>query len=182
MVYPYEADGGIGKMVANQLVLGRSGEWILPFWREMGGQNCSQNHGEHGKAGVLISYDKVCFRDLLAVLEVTLVNAKFLMFRKLHLKLWSSQFTRKIDCCKALGLTQACSSHNAGIIAKKQRLCRAKFESEGWIGKQGQTWDVKEVPLSEGSPPTWLIEAAIARKRQLLIQALHFKQSQSPCT
>ena len=66
MVYAYEEDGGIGKMVANQLAIGRSGEWLLPFWREMGGQNCSQNHAEHGKAGVLISYDKVCSWSLLS--------------------------------------------------------------------------------------------------------------------
>ena len=69
MVFAYEEDGGIGKMVANKLAIGSSGEWLLPFWREMGGQNCSQNHAEHGKAGVLISYDKVCpnllsFQDL----------------------------------------------------------------------------------------------------------------------
>ena len=60
IVYAYDEDGGIGKMVANQLVIGRSGEWLLPFWREMGGQNCTQMPSEHGKAGVLISNDKVC--------------------------------------------------------------------------------------------------------------------------
>lgn len=59
LVYAFEEDGGIAKMVANKIVLGPKGEWLLPFWREMGGQNCMHSPSMHGKAGVLISHDQV---------------------------------------------------------------------------------------------------------------------------
>ena len=59
VVYSFEKDGGIAKMVANKLAQGSRGEWLLPFWREKGGQECSNATAWHGRAGVLISEDLV---------------------------------------------------------------------------------------------------------------------------
>jgi len=59
VVYPFEEDGGIAKMVANKVAIGPRGEWLLPFWREKGGQDCSNDTAWHGRAGVLISEDLV---------------------------------------------------------------------------------------------------------------------------
>lgn len=58
VIYSFEEDGGIGKMVSNKIAIGLRGEWLLPFWREMGGQYCKQAPAMHGRAGVLISEDK----------------------------------------------------------------------------------------------------------------------------
>ena len=58
-VYSFDEDGGIGKMVSNKPAIGPQGEWLLPFWREMGGHDCTHSPAMHGKAGVLISEDKV---------------------------------------------------------------------------------------------------------------------------
>ena len=55
----FDLEGGIAKMVANKLAVGQDGRWLLPFWREMGGQNCTHSPSMHGKAGVLVSDDQV---------------------------------------------------------------------------------------------------------------------------
>ena len=59
IIYPFDEDGRIGKMIANKLIVGPDGQWLLPFWREMGGQDCLQSPSMHGKAGLLISANKV---------------------------------------------------------------------------------------------------------------------------
>lgn len=46
-------------MVANKMAIGPDGQWLLPFWREQGGEDCMESPDMHGKAGVLISEDKV---------------------------------------------------------------------------------------------------------------------------
>ena len=59
VVFSFDSEGGIAKMVANKIALGPKGEWLLPFWREMGGNDCTHAPGMHGRAGVLISEDQV---------------------------------------------------------------------------------------------------------------------------
>lgn len=59
-MYTYSDEGGIAKMVANKLRVGCDGRWLLPFWREMGGQpECNRQPGLHGAPGVLASADQV---------------------------------------------------------------------------------------------------------------------------
>jgi hypothetical protein len=59
-VYTYSEEGGIAKMIANKLRVGSDGQWLLPFWREMGGQpECNQQPALHGAPGVLASADQV---------------------------------------------------------------------------------------------------------------------------
>ena len=59
-VYTYEDVGVIAKMIANKLRVGRYGQWLLPFWREMGGQpECNLQPALHGAPGVLASSDQV---------------------------------------------------------------------------------------------------------------------------
>lgn len=60
-VASFDSEGGIAKMVANKLAVTASGKWLLPFWREMGGHDCTHAPAEHGKAGVLVSSDKVSY-------------------------------------------------------------------------------------------------------------------------
>ena len=65
MILPYDAEGGIPKVVANKLAVLASGAWILPFWREPG-KTCPKLRSEvkdpkdivRGSAGVLISGDQ----------------------------------------------------------------------------------------------------------------------------
>ena len=59
IVYSFDSEDGIAKMVANKVASGPQAEWLLPFWREMGGHNCTNAPAMHGKAGVLISSDQV---------------------------------------------------------------------------------------------------------------------------
>lgn len=63
-VIPYSTDGGIAKLSCNGVSLTRSGEWLLPIWREIGGGAPCQSVPKsakalHGVAGVLISSDQV---------------------------------------------------------------------------------------------------------------------------
>ncbi len=59
MVMSYDDEGGIAKMIANQLTTARDGSWVLPFWREMGGAaECRQQAELHGLPGVLLSRDQ----------------------------------------------------------------------------------------------------------------------------
>lgn len=59
VVMSFDAEGGIAKMIANKPVLGPTQEWLLPFWREMGGHDCNHAPGMHGVPGVLRSRDQV---------------------------------------------------------------------------------------------------------------------------
>ena len=46
-------------MLANRLGTRDGGGWMLPVWREMGGQQACNAHPElHGAAGVLLSDDQ----------------------------------------------------------------------------------------------------------------------------
>ena len=59
-VYAYKDEGGIAKMIANHLKVTKDGQWLLPFWREMGGQATCNTHPElHGVPGLLVSPDQV---------------------------------------------------------------------------------------------------------------------------
>ena len=56
VIYSYGDEGGISKMLANHLGTTAAGNWVLPVWREMGGQQACNMHPElHGAAGVLLS-------------------------------------------------------------------------------------------------------------------------------
>lgn len=58
-IYSYSDEGGISKMLANHLGTTSGGDWVLPVWREMGGQQACNMHPElHGAAGVLLSSDQ----------------------------------------------------------------------------------------------------------------------------
>lgn len=59
VIYSYSDEGGISKMQANHVGTTADGWWMLPVWREMGGQPLCNTHPElHGAAGVLLSDDK----------------------------------------------------------------------------------------------------------------------------
>ena len=63
-IIPYASDGGIAKLSCNGVSLTKDGEWLLPFWREIGGGAPCQSVPKsakalHGVAGVLISSDQV---------------------------------------------------------------------------------------------------------------------------
>ena len=59
VIYSYSDEGGIAKMLANRLGTIPGGGWVLPVWREMGGQQVCNKHPElHGAAGVLLSTDQ----------------------------------------------------------------------------------------------------------------------------
>ncbi len=59
VIYSYSDEGGISKMLANHLGTTSGGAWVLPVWREMGGQQVCNMHPElHGAAGVLLSRDQ----------------------------------------------------------------------------------------------------------------------------
>ncbi len=59
VIYSYSDEGGIAKMLANHLGMTPGGGWMLPVWREMGGQQACNTHPElHGAAGVLLSTDQ----------------------------------------------------------------------------------------------------------------------------
>ena len=34
IIYSFDAEGGIPKVIANKLAIGTDGGWLLPFWRE----------------------------------------------------------------------------------------------------------------------------------------------------
>ena len=60
VVYSFDEEGGIAKMIANKLVVNSRGHFLLPFWREMGGQpECNRQAALHGMPGLLVSDDKV---------------------------------------------------------------------------------------------------------------------------
>ena len=59
-IFSYSDEGGIAKMLANHLGTTAGGGWMLPVWREMGGQQVCNMHPElHGQAGVLLSDNQV---------------------------------------------------------------------------------------------------------------------------
>ncbi|EIE25189.1 neuraminidase [Coccomyxa subellipsoidea C-169] len=56
---PWSAEGGIAKLACNGLSFNAAGEWLLPYWRELGGgQQCQKVPKLHGVAGVLITGDQ----------------------------------------------------------------------------------------------------------------------------
>ncbi|BDA41433.1 hypothetical protein COCOBI_02-2130 [Coccomyxa sp. Obi] len=56
---PWSAEGGIAKLACNGLSINAAGEWLLPYWRELGGgPACQKVPKLHGVAGVLISPDQ----------------------------------------------------------------------------------------------------------------------------
>ena len=60
VVYAFKDEGGIAKMIANKLRTTQEGHWLLPFWREMGGQaECNTRPELHGAPGLLVSPDQV---------------------------------------------------------------------------------------------------------------------------
>ncbi len=60
VLLPWSAEGGIAKLACNGLSTNAAGEWLLPFWRELGGGSACQKVPKlHGVAGVLISPDQV---------------------------------------------------------------------------------------------------------------------------
>lgn len=48
MMLPYDAEGGIPKVVANKMAVLASGAWVLPFWREPG-KTCPRLRSEAGE-------------------------------------------------------------------------------------------------------------------------------------
>ncbi|CAL8461845.1 g1376 [Coccomyxa elongata] len=59
VLLPWLAEGGIAKLACNGLSINAAGEWLLPFWRELGGGSACQKVPKlHGVAGVLISPDQ----------------------------------------------------------------------------------------------------------------------------
>ena len=62
VLHRLESDGGIPKVTANRMIRLRTGEWLLPFWRERAllsrrGAACEKLSGEES-AGALISVDE----------------------------------------------------------------------------------------------------------------------------
>ena len=56
----WSVEGGIAKLACNGLSYNAAGEWLLPYWRELGGgQQCQKVPKLHGVAGVLITGDQV---------------------------------------------------------------------------------------------------------------------------
>ena len=59
-IVPWSYEGGIARLTCNGLSLNAEGEWLLPYWRELGGPPvCQQEPSLHGTAGVLITADQV---------------------------------------------------------------------------------------------------------------------------
>ena len=60
VLFPWAELGGIAKLSCNQISINRAGEWLLPFWMELGGAApCQTVPKLHGVAGVLITPDQV---------------------------------------------------------------------------------------------------------------------------
>ncbi len=59
-IVPWSYEGGIARLTCNGVSLNAKGEWLLPYWRELGGPEvCQQEHSLYGTAGVLITADQV---------------------------------------------------------------------------------------------------------------------------
>ena len=59
-IVPWSYEGGIARLTCNGVSLNAKGEWLLPYWRELGGPTvCEQEPSLHGTAGVLITADQV---------------------------------------------------------------------------------------------------------------------------
>ena len=59
-IIPWSYEGGIARLTCNGISLNAKGEWLLPYWRELGGGDGCQNVPSlHGTAGVLITADQV---------------------------------------------------------------------------------------------------------------------------
>lgn len=56
----WSGEGGIAKLACNGLSYNAAGEWLLPYWRELGGgPACQKVPKLHGVAGVMITGDQV---------------------------------------------------------------------------------------------------------------------------
>ena len=59
-IVPWSYEGGVARLTCNGVSLNAKGEWLLPYWRELGGPSVCQNKPSlHGTAGVLITGDQV---------------------------------------------------------------------------------------------------------------------------
>ena len=59
-IVPWSYEGGIARLTCNSISLNAKGEWLLPYWRELGGGPvCQKEPSLHGTAGVLITADQV---------------------------------------------------------------------------------------------------------------------------
>lgn len=68
VVYSFNEEGGIAKMIANKLMVNSRGTLLLPFWREMGGQpECDRQSQLHGIPGLLMSNDGVRGSTLIGI-------------------------------------------------------------------------------------------------------------------
>ncbi len=57
---PWSYEGGIARLTCNSISLNAKGEWLLPYWRELGGGPvCQKEPSLHGTAGGLITADQV---------------------------------------------------------------------------------------------------------------------------
>ena len=60
VIFPWADLGGISKLSCNGLSIDEAGNWLLPFWMELGGAAACQRVPKlHGVAGVMISPDLV---------------------------------------------------------------------------------------------------------------------------
>ena len=59
VLFTFEDEGGIPKVIANKLALTPTGAWLLPFWRENdrwdAGAGCNAQPGLMGVPAVLVS-------------------------------------------------------------------------------------------------------------------------------
>lgn len=56
----WSIEGGIAKLACNGISVNSKGEWLLPYWRELGGGAACQKVPQlHGVAGVFITADQV---------------------------------------------------------------------------------------------------------------------------
>ena len=70
MVYTFEDEGGIPKVIANKLAVTPTGAWLLPFWRENdrwdAGAGCNAQPGLMGVPAVLVSTNQARVGSLVA--------------------------------------------------------------------------------------------------------------------
>lgn len=158
VIYSYNEEGGIAKMLANHLGMTSGGGWMLPVWREMGGQAVCNTHPElHGAAGVLLSDDQAGHPPSLISNQgrqskKTPKTSRFKSCYLLHpvdVVRDSASFSSMLTCEYA----------PTWSVQWLQCLltCRARY-----VVQQGMSWNVHNISLADGEKPTWLIEGAVA--------------------
>jgi hypothetical protein len=59
VIFPWADLGGISKLSCNGVSINAAGDWLLPFWMELGGAPvCQKVPKLHGVAGVMITPDQ----------------------------------------------------------------------------------------------------------------------------